>query len=207
MGFDEEDAFDDDDLLADDFEEPEISDGGTTWGEAALKIAQDVLQQPNMQGLELYSFSAISESRVLRVSIDKLEDEFGSPSIEDITNFSRAMNVGLEEALGEDVAGDLEIEVSSPGAERVLRLPGELARFQQLPMQVEYQQPDSNVDTRVLRLLEYDDAAQSTKWGLADVAVNKKGKKKGQGLNRKERDMVFEIPVPSIRRVRLHLDM
>ena len=104
----------------------------------------------------------------------QLEDEYGSPSLEDITNLSRALSSGLEEELGEEEAGTIEVEVSSPvsiasqlhasncstshmlgcrgapliqasvfqGAERILKLPGELTRFGQLPLTVEFELED-----------------------------------------------------------------
>lgn len=62
-------------------------------------------------------------------------------------------------------------------------------------------------DTRVLSLREYEEEEGMTVWGLADVNVNKQGKKKGQGLNRKERDMEWKIPVPALKLVRVHLDI
>ena len=46
--------------------------------------------------------------------VAQMEDEYGSPSLEDITSFSRAMSSGLDEALGEEEAGTIEVEVSSP---------------------------------------------------------------------------------------------
>lgn len=190
-----------------DFEGPQIVTGGMPWADAALEITQEILHREEMKGLELYAFAAIPSSKVLRLRLDKLEDEYGSPSLEDITNFSRALSMGLDERFGEEVSGDIEMEVSSPGAERVLRLPGELARFQNLPLRVQFLREDGKVDTKVLRLKEYDAEGEMTTWGLADVAVNKQGKKKGQGLNRKERDAEWRIPVATLQEVRVHLDI
>lgn len=44
----------------------------------------------------------------------------------------------MEALLGLEEAGDVSLEVSSPGAERQLVLPQDLVRFQQLPLSVEY---------------------------------------------------------------------
>uniref|UniRef100_A0A061QYJ3 Uncharacterized protein n=1 Tax=Tetraselmis sp. GSL018 TaxID=582737 RepID=A0A061QYJ3_9CHLO len=189
------------------FEGPSICTAGVDWGETALKVAKETLQRPDMQGLEIYSFKAAPSSQSVRLRVDKLEDEYGSPSLEDIARVSRAMSAGLEAELGEEAAGAIEVEVSSPGAERVLRLPDDLTRFQPLPLQVEYTREDGNPDTRVFRLIEYDSEGGETKWGLADVAVNRQGKKKGQGLNRREREMVFDIPVSDLRKVRVYLEV
>lgn len=59
----------------------------------------------------------------------------------------------------------------------------------------------------MLSLREYAAEEGATTWGLADVAANKQGKKKGQGLNRKERDMEWRIPVAALKMVRVHLDI
>lgn len=41
--------------------------------------------------------------------------------------------LGLVDRLGEESAGEITVEVSSPGAERQLRLPEELERFMVRP--------------------------------------------------------------------------
>ncbi len=162
----------------------------------------------------------------------------------------------LQNALGEE-ADQIEFEVSSPGAERQLRLPGELPRFATLPMKVEYveqqqQQPlptstsataevssrqqggsqhtagdaAAGVETKILSYVDTvgggceatsaDDVGGSgdaeggpmvTRWRLADVRENKAKKGKGRTLNKKEREGIIEIPMRSLRSVRLHIDI
>ena len=41
-------------------------------------------------------------------------DRFGSPSSEDLDSFVRDFNAAFEEALGEELASDIAVEVSSP---------------------------------------------------------------------------------------------
>lgn len=41
-------------------------------------------------------------------------DRFGSPSSEDLDSFVREFNAAFEEALGEELASDIAVEVSSP---------------------------------------------------------------------------------------------
>lgn len=41
-------------------------------------------------------------------------DPRGSPTLDDISDFTRGLTAGLEEALGEEVAASLQYEVSSP---------------------------------------------------------------------------------------------
>lgn len=45
---------------------------------------------------------------------EQLADRYGSPSMEEVEKFCRAFNADFEAALGEEEAGDVEIEVSSP---------------------------------------------------------------------------------------------
>lgn len=63
----------------------------------------------------------------------------------------------------------------------------------------------SQVETKVLTFVEHDAAAAVTRWKLADVRVNRTGGK-GRGLNRKQRDAVYELPQSTVRRVNLHID-
>ncbi len=42
----------------------------------------------------------------------------------------------LDRELGVEAAGEISFEVSSPGAERLVELPGELTRFAELPLRV-----------------------------------------------------------------------
>ncbi|GFR49903.1 hypothetical protein Agub_g12009 [Astrephomene gubernaculifera] len=120
----------------------EVLTGDTGWGEAVLRAAQGVLAQPNMQGLDLYLFRALPGSRKVDIRLDKLTDLYGSPSIDDIERFQRGLMAALERDLGAEAAGDISFEVSSPGAERLVRVPEELRRFGELPLRVEYRVAD-----------------------------------------------------------------
>lgn len=44
----------------------------------------------------------------------QLEDKYGSPSLDDVTLFARAFYRELEDTLGEEEAGTITVEVSSP---------------------------------------------------------------------------------------------
>lgn len=100
-----------------------------------------------------------------------------------------------------------------------MRVPGELSRFAQLPMKVEYaaaaassdagEAGGSRVETKILALVEAEgggDGGGVSRWRLADVRANRSGGK-GRGLNKKQREAVLEIPVASLRRVTLHIDI
>ncbi|KAL4450678.1 hypothetical protein ABPG77_001034 [Micractinium sp. CCAP 211/92] len=205
-----------DDDFVDDWEEleeqvgPELSTGGVEWGEKALAVVQQLLESPaaadaGLQDIRLFSFRAIPSSKRLDIRLDKLTDQYGSPSLDDVATFSRQFNEAYEAAVGETAAGEIEVEVSSPGAERQVRVPVELERFAELPMRVEYCLEGDKVDVKVLGFESHDAAAALTRWRLADVRVNRTGGK-GRGLSRKQRDAVFELPLSAIRRVNLHID-
>lgn len=205
-----------DDEFLDDWEEleeqvgPELSTGGVEWGEKALAVVQQLLDgssaaEAGLQDIRLFSFRAIPSSKRLDIRLDKLTDQYGSPSLDDVAAFSRQFNAAYEAAVGEAAAGEIEVEVSSPGAERQVRVPAELERFGELPMRVEYSLEGDKLDVKVLSFESHDAAAALTRWRLADVRANRTGGK-GRGLSRKQRDTLFELPLSAIRRVNLHID-
>ncbi|KAL4433703.1 hypothetical protein ABPG75_000144 [Micractinium tetrahymenae] len=208
-----------DDEYLEDWEEleeqvgPELSTGGVEWGEKALAVVQQLLGgaaaagagAEGLQDIRLFSFRAIPSSKRLDIRLDKLTDQYGSPSLDDVAAFSRQFNAAFEAAIGEAAAGEIEIEVSSPGAERQVRVPAELERFAELPMRVEYSLEGDKVDVKVLTYESHDAAAALTRWRLADVRANRTGGK-GRGLSRKQRDAVYELPLAAIKRVNLHID-
>lgn len=83
------------------------------------KLADEVSVR---EGCYLYDIEMVGagSTRVLRVTIDK--DGEGGVSVEDCSNVSRAMNLRLDV---EDIipGGPYQLEVSSPGLERVLKEP------------------------------------------------------------------------------------
>lgn len=87
------------------------------------KLAEDVSAR---EGCYLYDLELIGSGggRVLRVTIDKETsgDAPGGVSIEDCSNVSRGLNLALDV---EDVipGGQYNLEVTSPGLERVLKEP------------------------------------------------------------------------------------
>ncbi|CAI5507358.1 unnamed protein product, partial [Closterium sp. Naga37s-1] len=126
---------------------------GAAWGQTALELAQEVLAGSKYGGeFELYGFKVYPERNWIRVRLDKLTDVYGSPMVEDIDSFLREFNA-LVIAAGErgELPQDIQIEVSSPGAERVVKVPDDLIRFKELPMYVHYRLPgeaDSAEDTK-----------------------------------------------------------
>ncbi|KXZ49372.1 hypothetical protein GPECTOR_21g598 [Gonium pectorale] len=182
----------------------EVATGDTSWGESVLRATQEVLQQPGLQGLELYLFRCLPSSRKVDIRLDKMSDVYGSPSIDDIEKFQRALFAALDRELGPEAAGEISFEVSSPGAERQVAVPDELHRFGCLPLKVEYRAPDGKEVSSVLLLDSLDEAAGSSAWRLANVRAN--ATVKGRALSKRQLAALVTIPLADITRVRIHVD-
>ena len=98
--------------------------------------------------------------------------------------------------------------VLGQGAEREVRVPEELERFQCLPMKVVFSTggPQGTVDTKVLRLLGLDKETGISEWALADVKVNRQGGK-GPRLNKKQAAQRFNLGPADVRQVNLHIEI
>ena len=211
-GFDEGfDAFADDELMrtneagealaegdADIAADEAIFTAGTDWGETALASMTRVLEDEEFDGaLAIFSFKVSAERRRIYVSVDAVHDKFGSPTLDQLSAVSRKFNADLEErGFPEDVA----LEVASPGAERKLRLPDDIPRFAELAMRVTYADPDAEggTATRVLLIETLDEDAGMATWKLADVEENRPQAKKGQGMNKKQREWRLVAPFADV---------
>ncbi|XP_016443616.1 uncharacterized protein LOC107768953 isoform X2 [Nicotiana tabacum] len=196
---------------------PEIGDGGDgggivlqscPWGEQALSLAHDVLLQFGDE-MKLYAFKT-SPRGYIYVRIDKLPNEYGCPSMDEMEEFSRQYKKMLDEAgaLGK-IPDDLALEVSSPGAERLLKVPDDLSRFKDMPMRVSYieEMNSRNLEKDGIFFLESVDAELgSCMWKLADVKENRDPAAKGRPLSRKQKDWRLRLPYAMVKRVTLYLD-
>ncbi|GKC95678.1 hypothetical protein Tco_1161120, partial [Tanacetum coccineum] len=96
-----------------------------------------------------------------------------------------------------------------PGADRLLRIPGDLQRFKDMAMRVKYVE---NVDPRskekegvyFLDFIEVE--SESSVWKLADVKENRDPKAKGKPMTRKQKDWRLELPYEKLKQVTLYLD-
>lgn len=197
--------------------EPEIGDGADgggialhncPWGEHALSIARKVLLEFD-DDLQLYAFKTTPRGYIY-VRLDKLSHEYGCPSMEEIESYSRQYKKRLDEvgASGE-IPDDLALEVSSPSAERLLRVPDDLHRFKYMPMRVSYVDDvegkcQEKNGVFLLDLVNLDSGTCT--WRLASVKVNRDPLAKGRPLSRKQRDWRLELPFSMSKRVTLYLD-
>ncbi|XP_031499681.1 uncharacterized protein LOC116263972 [Nymphaea colorata] len=198
--------------------EPKIGDGGDgggvilgdlPWGERALNIAKEVLLQFD-DDVKLFSFKATHRGYIY-MRLDKLSNKYGCPSMDEIEEFNNVYKKKLDE-VGEQghIPRDLAIEVSSPGAERLLKVPGDLERFKDLPMQVTYVGDDlkwrnqQQVGVFLLESVEADEGYCT--WRLANVKENRDALGKGRLLSRKQKEWRLKLPFQHIRLVKLYLE-
>ncbi|KAM0044455.1 putative ribosome maturation factor RimP, rimP domain superfamily [Helianthus debilis subsp. tardiflorus] len=216
-GFDDDDDFEDDYL--DEDAEPRFGDGGggggiclagTVWDKEVLTIAEEVSLSFDGE-LGIYAFKTLQNSAI-RVRIERLSNKSGSPTMEDIEAFSNAYRERLNQA---EAAGsipvDISLEVSSPGLERVVRVPQDLERFKDRPMYVKYTTREDDVSPScehdgVLRLESFDLETKCCTWGIADVKVNREKAGKGRPLNKKQREWRITTPFDSLLLVRIYAD-
>ncbi|OVA00826.1 Protein kinase domain [Macleaya cordata] len=184
--------------------EPEIGDGGdgggvvlrdVPWGERVLSIAHEALLQFG-DDMKLFSFKT-SPRGYIYVRLDKLSDKYGCPSMEEIENYSCLYKKQLEE-IGEsgEIPNDLALEVSSPGAERLLKVPDDLDRFKDMPMRVSYvEEENKNPQKDGIFLLEsVETESGECVWRMADVKENRDLLGKGRPLGRKQKDWRLRVP-------------
>ena len=106
-------------------------------------------------GLELWDVEYVREAGqwFLRVYIDKE----GGVGINDCEALSRALDPVLDEA--DPIPDSYVFEVSSAGAERELKRPGDFARFMGSPVEVRLYRPFEGSKTWTGRLAGYEDGA------------------------------------------------
>uniref|UniRef100_A0A0E0KQX2 Uncharacterized protein n=1 Tax=Oryza punctata TaxID=4537 RepID=A0A0E0KQX2_ORYPU len=222
---DDDEDDDDDYSFEDDFESDDeqnlyVGDGGagggislagTWWDKEALALAEEV--STSFDGdLKIYAFKTAANSTI-RVRIEKMSTRYGSPTIDDIEAYTIAYRAKLDDAESAGrIPQNISLEVSSPGVERVIRIPDDLERFKERAMYVRYtitsddgagapQEGDG-----VFRLISYDMDLCECTWGIADVKINRQQAGKGRPLSKKQREWRLQTPFESLKLVRVHSD-
>ena len=118
--------------------------------DAVFALAQPVAESLD---LEIWDVEFVKEAgtRFLRIYIDKAD----GVSIQDCEAFSRALDPILDEA--DPIPESYTFEVSSAGAERVLKRPGDFERFLGSDVCVKLYQPIEGSKQFVGRLQSYED--------------------------------------------------
>lgn len=210
----------DDEYIEDEYEPNEaelyVGDGGggggiklagTEWDNKVLEIAEEVSQSFDGD-LKLYAFKTLPNSAI-QVRIEKLSTKSGSPSMADVEAFSSTYRARLDEAeLAGSVPKDVSLEVSSPGLERVVRVPEDLERFKDRVMYVKYvSEEDATTESDgVFSLVSFDLETNCCTWGLANVKINREKAGKGRPLNKKQREWRLNTSFDSLRLVRLYCE-
>ncbi|RID74755.1 hypothetical protein BRARA_B01841 [Brassica rapa] len=182
---------------------------GVPWGESVLSIASQVLKESE-KDLQLFAFRT-SPRGYIYIRLDKPSHEYGCPSMDELEEFSREYKKRLDDAGDAKVVPeDLALEVSSPGAERLLKVPEDLHRFKEMPMTVSYEEETNSRKTvkksTVLLLESVDAESEICIWKLADVRENRDPESKGRPLSRKQKDLRFKLPFSVHRMITLYLD-
>lgn len=175
--------------------------GVNDWEPRARQLAEQSL----MHGFSIYDFSvSYSKNEThIKVYLDKLNDEYGSPKVEDCEQFSTLYSMKLDALEGNgEIPSNYSLEVSSPGAERELKLPQELDRFKQLPMKVFFMNENEKPDHRILNYVSMNETI--SKWRIADVKANRKA---GLISAKKTKPAELNIPVDQLNKVQLFVDI
>lgn len=102
-----------------------------------------------------------------------------------------------------------DVKVSSPGAERLIKVPDDLSRFKDRPMRVSYieEMNSRKVEKNGIFFMESIDAESgSCVWKLADVKENRDPASKGRPLSRKQKDWRLKLPYAMVKKVILYLN-
>ncbi|KAG9439840.1 hypothetical protein H6P81_020005 [Aristolochia fimbriata] len=175
------------------------------WGRRTLSIAQEVLSQSTDDAdIVLFAFKT-SPRGFIYLRLDKLTERYGCPTMEELEAFSRLYKTQLEK-VGEsgEIPKDLAVEVSSPGAERLLKVPEDLHRFKEMPVRVVYVDEDSLQKDGVFLLDSIDNESELSVWRLANVREN--SQRKGKALSRKQKDWRLSLSFQAVKRVTLYLE-
>ena len=118
--------------------------------DSVLRLAEPVAAE---LGLEIWDIEYVKEAgtRFLRVYIDKAD----GVSIQDCESFSRTLDPILDEA--DPIPDSYTFEVSSAGAERVLKRPSDFERFLGSDVSVKLYQPVDGSKQFVGVLQSYED--------------------------------------------------
>ncbi|CAA7053639.1 unnamed protein product [Microthlaspi erraticum] len=183
--------------------------GGVPWGDKVLSIASEVVNQSEKEDLQLFAFKT-SPRGYIYVRLDKLSNEYGCPTMDELEEFSREFKKRLDDAgAAKLLPEDLALEVSSPGAERLLRVPEDLQRFKDMPLTVSYEEETNSrkeVKSAVFLLDSVDAESEICIWKLADVRENRDPESKGRPMSRKQKDLRIKLPFTVHKKIVLYLD-
>lgn len=100
------------------------------------------------------------------------------------------------------------MKVSSPGAERLLKVPDDLSRFKTMPLRVCYieDMESRGTENGVFMLDHVELESESCVWKLANVRENRDPLSKGRPLTRKQKEWRLKLPYANHKKVFLYLE-
>jgi len=187
-----------------------IDTATTSWGELALECVRVVLaDEKNIEefegNLQLFAFKAIPSTKRIMISVDDLDDQYGSPNLDDLIAVSRKLNELVE---SKGFPDDVAIEVASPGAERKLTIPEDLSRFRELKMKVTYNDDENDNpenETMILNVEDFEEENGLVVFRLADVQENRPPKK-GMPMSKKKKEWRKKVKYVDITSANLYID-
>ena len=198
-----------------DYDEKDVQGGNidtasTPWGDLALECVKVVLsEEKNIEefegNLQLFAFKAIPSTKRIMISVDDLDDQYGSPNLDDLIAVSRKLN---ELAESKGFPDDVAIEVASPGAERKLTIPEDLLRFRELKMKVIYNDDENDNpenETMILNVEDFEEESGLVVFRLADVQENRPPKK-GMPMSKKKKEWRKKVKYVDIASANLYID-
>ncbi len=176
------------------------------WEVIARRIAKEVLTE----GFCIHDFKIIhSRKNVhLQVYLDNTKNTSGSPTVAECASYLRIYRSRLEDFIQtqseeSSLSKKHTIEVSSPSAEREIKVPDELERFSASFMKVQYFEKKNRVQCSEVLFFRGFEGSSQLLWQIADVKFNKQ-----QGKSKKNKvNPIFKIPLQEIRQVNLFVDL
>lgn len=112
---------------------------------------EEIIQTP----ISIYSLDLRTKGnyQLIVICLDHLENSYGSVSLGICETFSNTLRGILDEKHPE---ANYTLQVSSPGAERELRLPGDLERFSHLPMKLCFLEDEKKI-IEVVKILKVEE--------------------------------------------------
>lgn len=153
---------------------------------------RDILGEILVHPLALFSFKIkkSSVSMIMEVVLDHLENKYGSASLSDCENVSRTLSEKLETIQPEL---DYQLKVQSAGAERKLRLPEDLVRFQGLLANLEILDEEGKIHFGIYKLGE----VQDDKISLEQFY--------GKGKKNSGKSQVIQFPMDRVKKGNLYI--
>lgn len=115
----------------------------------SIKEKIEIFLQENLESpLEVFHLEVRDRNKhfLVQLTLDNLENKYGSVNVEQCARVSRMLKEHLD---ADSEQTNYTLHVSSAGAERELRLPEDLERFQGIPVKLKLQSDDKPAKTEV----------------------------------------------------------